>query len=334
MKHSASYRKLLENSKAAMLAAIEVYNKPQIQYRDECAVILLMNAWELILKAVLSKNGKSVFYEKKDNRDDDKPYRTLSWKDALLRGESHFPEKLFLPIRLNLEHIADYRDNAIHFYNASRLGVVLYGLAQSAILNYKELAEVVFGLDLASEINWQIMPIGIKPPIDPISYLTGNSNDGTTDVVRQFAAELTRSLAELEDAGLETGRLLTIFEFKLQSIKRTTDADATISVAAETSGVERPVAIVRKQDPNTTHPLRQKEVLQKLDMAITSYVFQAIVWRHGLKEKPTYCWRSSVGALTTYSHDVIRFIKGLTESDIEAARNDYREHQRAKRRPK
>jgi len=39
-----------------MLAAIEIYNKPQIEYRDECFVILLMNAWELFLKAILSKN--------------------------------------------------------------------------------------------------------------------------------------------------------------------------------------------------------------------------------------------------------------------------------------
>lgn len=30
-----------------MPAAIEIYNKPQIAYRDECFVILILNAWEL-----------------------------------------------------------------------------------------------------------------------------------------------------------------------------------------------------------------------------------------------------------------------------------------------
>jgi len=48
-----------------MLAAIEIYNKPQIEYRDECFLILLVNAWELLLKAILSKNKQSIFYFKK-----------------------------------------------------------------------------------------------------------------------------------------------------------------------------------------------------------------------------------------------------------------------------
>lgn len=48
-----SYRGLRSNSEAAMLAAIEIYNKPQFSYRDECFTILLVNAWELLLKATL-----------------------------------------------------------------------------------------------------------------------------------------------------------------------------------------------------------------------------------------------------------------------------------------
>jgi len=48
-----------------MLAAVEIYNKPRIEYREESSVILLLNAWELILKALLSKNGMSIFYKKK-----------------------------------------------------------------------------------------------------------------------------------------------------------------------------------------------------------------------------------------------------------------------------
>jgi len=55
-----SYTALRNNSKAAMLAAIEIYNKPQIAYRDECFSILLVNAWELLLKATLSKKEKAT----------------------------------------------------------------------------------------------------------------------------------------------------------------------------------------------------------------------------------------------------------------------------------
>ena len=95
-----------------MMAAVEIYNKPIFQYRDECTVILLLNAWELLLKALLSKNKKSVFYPKKRNR----PYRTLSWRDALSRGEAYFPATIpRLPVRRNLELLGIYRDNAVHF---------------------------------------------------------------------------------------------------------------------------------------------------------------------------------------------------------------------------
>ena len=36
-----------------MLSAVEVYNKPQMTYRDEVTVMLVVNAWELALKATL-----------------------------------------------------------------------------------------------------------------------------------------------------------------------------------------------------------------------------------------------------------------------------------------
>ena len=62
MNYFGSQRKLLGNSIEAIMAAVEIYNKPAIEYREECFVILLINAWELFLKAVLSKNRKSIYY--------------------------------------------------------------------------------------------------------------------------------------------------------------------------------------------------------------------------------------------------------------------------------
>jgi len=45
-------------------------------------VILLLNAWELLLKALLSKSGRSIYYRKRRQE----PYRTLTWRDALNRA--------------------------------------------------------------------------------------------------------------------------------------------------------------------------------------------------------------------------------------------------------
>ena len=44
-------RQMLEKSINAIIAAIEVYNKPSFAYREESFSILDTNAWELLLKA-------------------------------------------------------------------------------------------------------------------------------------------------------------------------------------------------------------------------------------------------------------------------------------------
>jgi hypothetical protein len=45
--------KLVDKSEAAMISAIEIYNKPDYRYRDETFSILALNAWELLLKGKL-----------------------------------------------------------------------------------------------------------------------------------------------------------------------------------------------------------------------------------------------------------------------------------------
>ncbi|MGI6660956.1 MAG: DUF3644 domain-containing protein [Bacillota bacterium] len=42
---------LLERAIAAMVSALEVYNKPTFRYRAESFTILAINAWELLVKA-------------------------------------------------------------------------------------------------------------------------------------------------------------------------------------------------------------------------------------------------------------------------------------------
>ena len=43
--------KLYRKAEAALISAIEAYNKPDFKYREETFSILALNAWELLLKA-------------------------------------------------------------------------------------------------------------------------------------------------------------------------------------------------------------------------------------------------------------------------------------------
>lgn len=334
MNYRGSYKKLLGNAKAALMAAVEIYNKPVFQYRDECTVILLLNAWELALKALLSKKRKSIFYPKKRKQ----PYRTLSWKDALTRAKPFFPKNLsYLPIKRNLELLATYRDNAVHFYNAKDFGVLIYALAQTAIQNLRDFLAYAFDIRLEDEINWQLLPLGINPPVDVVAYIAGKSASEQTKPVRQFMAELARAVDEVEAAGQDTGRVLTVFKVKLESVKKIGDADVVVGVQ-KADGEDGPLAIVRTQDPNVTHPLRQKDIVSRIGgnlhgRKFTSYVFQAIVWKYGIKSQPQYCWQAKEGVLTRYSHDVVDFIKRLTPADLDAALKDYRAYLKRPSRP-
>jgi hypothetical protein len=66
--------RLLQNSEAALISAIEVYNKPTFAYREETFTILALNAWELLVKAkLLSMNNNDprciyVYFSPKKRR--------------------------------------------------------------------------------------------------------------------------------------------------------------------------------------------------------------------------------------------------------------------------
>ncbi|WP_374047962.1 DUF3644 domain-containing protein [uncultured Thomasclavelia sp.] len=57
---------LLDSSQSALYAGIEIHNKPHIDYRYPTTVILIINSWELLLKAYVFKYiGKDYIYDDK-----------------------------------------------------------------------------------------------------------------------------------------------------------------------------------------------------------------------------------------------------------------------------
>lgn len=72
----ARSRELLDRAIVAMVAAIDVYNKPNFPYRAESFTILALNAWELLLKArwlALHSNQLSSLYVRKNKVDAGRP---------------------------------------------------------------------------------------------------------------------------------------------------------------------------------------------------------------------------------------------------------------------
>ena len=328
-----SYTSLRNNSKAAMLAAIEIYNKPQIAYRDECFSILLVNAWELLLKAVLSKNKQRVFYPKKRTQ----PYKTFSVVDGLIKAKDFFPFSIqYKPVAKNINALLTYRNNAIHFYNQSGFSVIIYGLAQTSIINYRDLMLSIFNVDIANEMTISLLPLSFGTQPDPIEFLQKTkTNPPKNKAVAQFVREVSQATKELESQNMDTSRFLTVFNVNLQSVKKISSADVIVGVKGSSSEDE-PLIVERRVNPNITHSLRQSDILKKIGLSLkgvkfTGFTLQAIIWKFDIKNKPNLFWRPDKGGTIQYSPEVVSFIGSLSVGELGSAIIGFKEFRRERR---
>jgi hypothetical protein len=222
----------------------------------------------------------------------------------------------------NVDLLTTYRDNAVHFYNEKSFSALIYSLAQTSILNYRDIASAVFGKDIADEITWRIMPLGVENPVDPIRFMKDSSGEvPKSRAVQDFLAYLKERSDALESDGIDTERLLTVFDVSLQSIKKIDKADIVVGVTAE--DLADAIVVSRKVDPNTSHPYRQKDVLPKLKRQTTSYEWQAVTYIHEMREESKYCWRDKDANLVKWSPEAIRYFNSLTEDQIKKAKEEY-----------
>lgn len=317
-----SYRALLGNAISSILAAIEIYNKPRIDYRSECFVILLMNSWELMFKATLSKNRIRIF----EPKERDKPYLTITLFDAMKKSKRFFPQNIpYEAVSENIARLVDYRNNAVHFYNEIGFETVIYGLAQTSIVNFRDLVFHIFGRDIASEVNLNLLPLSFSAPPDPISFL--GSNSVQKPAVLEFLSVISETTKELEAANIDTGRFLTVFEVNLQSTKKIASADIVVGVDGEKSGSI--LLVSKKLDPNKSHPHPRKAILLEIGkelrgLKFSSYVFDAIAWHFKIKEKEELCWKNENTNTYQYSPQVIQYIRSLTADQINQALDSYK----------
>jgi hypothetical protein len=92
-------------------------------------------------------------------------------------------------------------------------------------------------------------------------------------------------------------------------------ADITVGVVPAGDQTAEGVVIPRQVDPNESHPYLQKDVVLKMkDLfpGFTTYSFQAIIWKHGLRDEKRYCWQAkNFKGMYQWSGDVLAFIKRL-----------------------
>lgn len=269
MSRVARSTKLLKNAEAALISAIEIYNKPAFGYREETFAILAINAWELLLKAKVlelnnndlrslyvytthplasGKSSKKKYF--KINRTGNK--MTIGMDaciDTLTKKGVAVPDA----VRKNLEALTEIRDNAVHFVNASpQLAKQVLEIGTASLRNFIELGKLWIDLDLSS-YSLYLMPIGFLPPVEAVTGITVSK--GEQHVVNYLAGLMTAPQSSTD--------YHVSLDVKI-SFMRTPATAATAVVVNDPTDPNAVKVNISEEDIRKTYPWDYKTMTDKL----------------------------------------------------------------------
>jgi len=217
---------LVENSKSAMIAAIEIHNKPIFPYRYEIVTVLLINAWELILKAYILTNNPDVKVIREDGT-------TKPFEECLKFVASELGNE-FDVIKESIDRVYEYRCNIIHFYT-DEIDLLIFSLLRPNVIFYSEFIENHFGIDLTEETNLVLLPIGFRRPISPIDFITNiSAARESSPAVKTFIESIVNSAKFLQQAGIEES-ILVDYRLAVINEKRIKNADIIAGITKDSS---------------------------------------------------------------------------------------------------
>jgi hypothetical protein len=165
----------IEKSKEAVQAAIGLYNHPKNVYREEGFSMLMLNGWELLLKAQVLKHNnedlKSIYIEdKRAKKKNGSPYAKPKYKRngsgnyltkevaMLVNQENMLDEAL----KEQLKTLIEIRNNSSHLVLSPELKKVTLTVFTASLKSYMEHLRVEFGEKI--EDNLYLIPIALNIP--------------------------------------------------------------------------------------------------------------------------------------------------------------------------
>lgn len=268
------YRILVDKSLNACLAAIEIYNKPNFQYREEAFSILMLNAWELLLKARivqheggslraievrearLNKDGrKSKLQQRKLNRSGNTMTISLNRAAGLVQSYSSNGIDVLCVENLNL--LQEIRDNAVHLYNVSPgLGKRIQEVGSAALKNFVAAAERWFGVDV-TRYNFYLMPLSFHTPSEILESLRSEKQP---KAVRRLLDHIEK--AEIQNPADEDSIFSVTMEVQLKFI-RTAGHDA-IPVRLDHDDPSAVAVVISEDDIRKQFPWDYAELTRRL----------------------------------------------------------------------
>ncbi len=257
-------------AEAAIIAAIEIYNKPDFAYREETFAILALNAWELLLKAkVLAENGNKLpslyVYETRVKADGTRTKRnyarrnragnphTIGLGSAIVLLEANPKTRLPVEVRGNLEALTEIRDNAVHFINARfELAKTVLEIGTAFVKNFVTLADKWFQQDLSS-YSLYLMPIGFLAAPAATAVVVGGEEG-------RLVAYLRNMMAAQNASSTTTAAYHIALDVNISFKRSATDAVSTFTL---TNDPNAPHVYLTEEDIRQKYPWDYKELVKR-----------------------------------------------------------------------
>ena len=271
---------LVDKSVDACLAAIEIYNKPSFSYREEAFSILMLNAWELLLKArVMRENSGSTkaieVWEPRRRPDGTRTNRLFAKKNRSQNAMTIGLDRAVALVREfeadsiddrcieNLGLLTEIRDNSIHLWNIDAgLGQRIQQVGAAALKNYVHAVESWFGVDL-SRFNFYLMPLAFYSPAEIVEALRGGTQTAGVKNVLELIAR-----AEQQYPSEEQRPFNVSMKIELKFV-RTVNAEAiAVRVVRDPAA---PVVQLREEDIRQAYPWDYGELTQRLSQRYSDF---------------------------------------------------------------
>lgn len=308
---------LKEKSLEAFLLAIEIYNKPTIQYRLEGFAFFLCNAWELLLKAhIISKNDNEAIYYK------DKPERTIALSDCVKKVFTNDKD----PIRINLEILIELRNTSTHFV-IKELETFYTPFLQASVLNYSQKMFDFLSYDISKKISSSFMTL-----------VTNTEMVSDTEVLSKYGENVFLKYQKLSN---ENAKILTenvndklAININLNVKIVRTDEEAKINFRIAKDGEDPAIVLRETRDVNSCYPYSQRTARESIEkilakkgikVPVSQYSFGLICKKFNLLNNSDYFYYHEISKRRTCSHKIVTFVSDLIYSDkdiIEKLKND------------
>ncbi|WP_197713518.1 DUF3644 domain-containing protein [Shewanella benthica] len=260
------YTKLIDRSLDAFTLALEVYNRPSLRNRVEAFTIMIINAWELLLKAEILK---TLGYDKVFKKNG----KSISVSDAVaLRIQENDD------VRKNLSNLIVLRDQAIHLL-IPELQSRLSRLFQASVLNYQDRYLKQMGNSPLAGQSVGMLSLIIDGPEPEIAIIKENYGLQTAIEVESFLEKFN-----LESKNSSDNFSISI-DYNLTLTRKKHKSDLNLSVGD--SG-ENAIIIREAKDLNISHPFHTEEaraLISKKAGKLNQHEFQAILYKHNVKGK-------------------------------------------------